>query len=262
MSIKSIFNFFVHADGASKTSNVLEKSLEALNSVEAGLGGRAYTFILKGEQDSVLLELAKHNGNLGEWLGKPGQGNAWFHSSNPKAKEHGTTSRKERGQFYRLVTADQTLVLVRLGKILAAADQGQALDKSAGDRPPEWMQYLMNDVLTNQSSDSRNKESLQTAYPWLSALRLHQMLESDERDGTLALDLIFGRKNLKYGSRVSELLELPDLGEYVRAHKDAVLALPSTLDVDGRVALACFLGSRTLAKTFSGLLIRLASDSS
>lgn len=243
----------------------LREALETLDGAGSGIGARALEFVLTGEAVNVLIELQNaqqhepHN-----MLGAPGR-LRWYFSlwQNKPLQKTGEKSLGARAQFYASVTQDTSLdILVRLGKLLAAADAGKTLDHP-GAPVPEWLQYLINDALFASANKHEAKEVDKTRPAWTIDL-IARLLAHEDLDETLALQAVFERKSLDqyYHRQLAGLVDSPAVAAYMQTHREAAEALPGLLSASGRLLLAQRIGGdKQLLQSFPRLLVRLAIDS-
>lgn len=247
--------------------HLLKQAFEPLAKAGAALPAKALAFATGGVEETVLLELqaaqAHHPGQL---LGNPGRLRWNFSQWNDKALQ--TLAEKSlaaRSQLYASIAgANPPLaVLVRLGKLLQAADAGQSLDHP-GSPAPDWLQYLVNDALFASFNNGRiaAKELAKKRPAWHVGL-FAGLLAHEQLDQTLALTLVFERKGLDsyHFDNLDGLVEPPEVAGFMLEHRDAVEALAKKLSASGRVALARRIGrDPRLLNDFAPLLVRLAVD--
>lgn len=246
----------------------LHQALEPLNSAAAGLGHKATTFVTDGTQEAVLLDLQAAQGKeLGRLLGDPGRLRWGFSShSNKKLETLAHNSMAQRAAWYASV--DQTTPLdplVRLGKVLAAADAGKSLEHP-GAAVPDWLQYLVNDaVYASYKESNRSKHDSGKERPAWDVYLIERLLAHEGLDQRLALHIVFERKGLDsyYHDRLDSLVNSAALGRYLSEHAEWVAQLPQALSAAGRVVLAKRLGaSKDLLTEFAEVVVALAVDGS
>ncbi|WP_417070403.1 DUF4132 domain-containing protein [Niveibacterium terrae] len=249
--------------------SLLKHAFEPLDRAEGLLGARALEFVLEGTQEAVLLELPTASspiGTPGELLGKPGRLRWNFNLYNQKELEKlGKASLAARSDLYASISAGTPPLdaLVRLGKLLAAADAGKSLDHP-GAPVPDWLQYLINDALFASINDGRQRDLVQARPAWTIDL-IARLLAHEGLDETLALQEVFERKGLEnyYHDHLDGLVSASTVADYMKAHPQAVEALPAQLSAAGRTVLARRLGGdKALLAVFAPLFVRLAVDSS
>lgn len=249
--------------------SLLKQALEPLDKAGSSLGARALEFVLQGTQEGVLLELPNASapvGSLGEMLGNPGRLRWDFNLYNQdELSKLGKASLAARARFYASTPSNTPPLneLVRLGKVLAAADAGKSLEHP-GAPVPDWLQYLVNDAVFASFSDSSRKELAKARPAWTIEL-IAQLLAHDGLDQTLALQEVFERKGLDsyYHDHLDGLVSVTAVAHYMRAHSDAVAALPAQLSAAGRTVLAKRLGGdKDLLAEFAQILVQLAVDGS
>lgn len=249
--------------------NLLRQAMEPLDKAAPGLADKALAFVAEGTHESVLLELAApHALEPGQLLGAPGRLRWGFYLYNDKPLEAaGKKSLAGRSAFYASITPDQPplALLVRLGKLLAAADAGKSLEHP-GAPVPDWLQYLVNDAIHASFKDGNsNKQELGKERAAWTVDLVAGLLAEEGLDATLALQLVFERKGLDsyYHDRLGALVKSPALATYMQAHPEAVKALLQQLSAAGRVVLAARIGTdKELRAAFAPLLVALAVDGS
>ncbi|MES2889404.1 MAG: DUF4132 domain-containing protein [Pseudomonadota bacterium] len=247
----------------------LKQAFAPLEAAGAAVPEKALAFITDGSQEDVLLDLqAAQAQGLGERLGTPGR-LRWTHASSASssaAKKQTDASLTSRAQFYCEIsaTAPPLASLVRLGKLLAAADAGQRLDHP-GSPAPAWLQYLVNDAVFATFNEYKGQKDLSKSRSAWGIALFAQLLAEDELDPTLALALVFERKDLAsyYHDHLDGITNPLAVADFLRAQRDATEALPATLSADGRLVLARRIGSdAALLLDFEALFVRLAVDAS
>ncbi|MCK4120730.1 DUF4132 domain-containing protein [Ralstonia nicotianae] len=247
---------------------LLAQAFETLGHAGSGLPEQALAFVRDGEQPNVLLALQHAAASEpGQWLGGPGRLRWKFHArQNTSLETAGNTSLESRARFYASLSAQTAPLeaLVRLGKLLAAADGGKSLDR-LGAPVPDWLQYLVNDAVFASFNDHRPQTDLGKTRPAWNILLIARLLEHEELDPMLALQLVFERKDLPHyhHGHVGELTQAPAVAEFMRAHREATEALPGQLSAAGRTALVQRIGKdAALLNDFASLFVRLAADGS
>lgn len=248
--------------------DLLRQALEPLDKAAEGLADKALAFVTEGTQEIVLIAMqSPYAIEPGQLLGAPGR-LRWSFSlwDNSPLEALGTKSLVARGALYSSITAATPPLaeLVRLGKLLAAADAGKSLEHP-GAPVPHWVQYLVNDALHASFKDGGKKPDLSKARPAWTVQLLAQLLAHDGLDPSLALQVVFERKNLDsyYHDRLDGLLNASAVTDYMRAHPDAVRALLRQLSAAGRTQLAQRMGKdQSLSSTFAAELVALAVDGS
>lgn len=250
---------------AQQTMN-LRQALEPLNTAVAGLGDKAATFVTEGTQETVLLDLQAAQGKEpGHLLGDPGRLRWGFNRYDDKKLETlAHTGMAHRAAWYASV--DQTTPLdplVRLGKVLAAADAGKSLEHP-GAAVPDWLQYLVNDaVFASYKDGNRSKHDPAKERPAWDVYLIERLLAHEGLDQRLALHVIFERKGLDsyYHDRLDSLVNSTALSNYLREHTEEVAQLPKGLSAAGRVVLAKRLGSsKDMLTEFAAVVVALAVD--
>ena len=131
-------------------SKQLGEALAPMDIVQPDLAAQALAFVEQAENVGLLQSLSTlpKAKDFSDLLGKPGrlrwQFNAW---NNKPVENAGKKSLTARSAFYASIEADKPPLdaLVRLGKILAAADNGSSLEPT-GAPGPQWLHYLLNDA--------------------------------------------------------------------------------------------------------------------
>ncbi len=250
-------------------NNLLRQSMEPLDKAAPGLADKALAFVTEGTHEAVLLELqAPLTPEPGQLLGSPGRLRWGFNLWNDKPVEAaGTKSLAGRAAFYESVTAEAPPIdlLVRLGKLLAAADGGKSLEHP-GAPVPDWLQYLVNDAVhaSFKDSHSNNKGPSKNRPAWTIAL-IARLLDAEGLDEALALQVVFERKGLDsyYQDRLDHLVKNPAVAAFMQARPGAAQALLQQLSASGRVQLAARIGTdKALRAAFAPLLVALAADGS
>ncbi len=250
-------------------NNLLRQAMEPLDKAAPGLADKALAFVSEGTHEAVLLELqAPHALEPGQLLGSPGRLRWGFNLWNDKPLEAaGKKSLAGRSGFYAAVPADKPplALLVRLGKLLAAADAGKSLEHP-GAPVPDWLQYLVNDAVHASFKDGNsNKHEPAKERPAWTVDLIAQLLAEEGLNETLALQLVFERKGLDsyYQDRLDHLVKNPAVADFMRARPEAAQALLQQLSASGRVQLASRIGpDKGLRAAFAPLLVALAADGS
>ena len=244
----------------------LREAFKPLGSANATLPERALEFVVDGADVDVLIALQHAAASEpGQLLGAPGRLRWKFQSwQNKPLEAAGNGSLENRARFYASLDSQTVPLesLIRLGKLLAAADAGKSLDKS-GAPVPDWLQYLVNDAIFASFNDHRSQTDLVKTRPAWDIALVARLLEHEALDPMLALQLIFERRDMSsYArNRYDGLTNLPAVAEFMRAHREATRALPGQLSTAGRIALAQRIGSDTaLLNDFASLFVRLAVD--
>jgi HEAT repeat protein len=248
-------------------ANLLGKSLQPFETIAPALPEQALAYVLEGHHETVLLTLQQAAGREpGALLGQPGRLRWKFYSQHDKALlALAEASLANRAKFYAGVVAAAAPLetLVRLGKLMAAADGGRALEHP-GAPVPAWFQILVNDAAFASFNSGTVKHFEKERPAWDIAL-LARLLEQDGLDPMLALQVVFERKDLDsyYSDRLEPLTHAPAVSTFMRAHPAATAALLTQLSAAGRTALATRLGrDKSLALEFAPQLVALAADGS
>ena len=109
---------------------------------------RVWLYVAQGKEETVLLDLQKSTQTAGDLLGQPGRLTRTVGVQDAKKQKLMKQSLEERSKFYAALDRENLPLdlLIRLGKLFAAADGGISLDHPGG-QIPNWLQYLLNDAL-------------------------------------------------------------------------------------------------------------------
>ncbi len=250
-------------------AELLKQACDVLGKTVPGLADKALAYLLDGTGESVLLELQQPGTpEFGELLGRPGRLQWSFYAHQLDKETLGSIGKamEARGKFYASVTAEEPPldVLIRLGKLLAAADAGKQL-VHPGAPVPDWLQYLINDAVFASFNGGGAQKELEKNRPAWTIELIARLLAHEDLDETLALQEVFERKDLGsyYHDRLDGLTHAPQVADYLRTHREAAMALPERLSAAGRVVLAQRLGSdAALLNDFASLFVQLTVDGS
>lgn len=246
----------------------LEAGLKGLAAIDKGLWQRSCAFVLAGEQAIVLQQLPQAGPHAAAMLGHPGRLSHSFFAVGMTEKDarQARVGMIARAGFYALLDADTLLpaMLVRLGKLLAAADQAQSFEPT-GANVPDWLHYLVNDALfatcsqTSEDATSRNR-------PAWNVRLLMRLLAAEGLPEAAALKLVFERRQIPeyMMERCLQRLLVPNVIDNVMQEQPGdVRALAPKLSAQGKRLLAARIGGADeLAQEFADVLVRLAVDSS
>ena len=246
----------------------LEAGLKSLATIDKGLWQRSCAFVLRGEQEIVLQQLQQASAEAAILLGHAGRiGGAFYWSGiSDKQTRLARAGQLARDRFYAMLAADSLspTMLVRLGKLLAAADQGQSLE-STGANVPEWLHYLVSDALFG-SCAATHQEATSANRPAWNVRLLMRLLAAEDLPEANALELVFERRQHPEYTKVHCLQRLlvPNVIDNVMQElPDDVRALAPRLSAQGKRLLAERIGgAEELAQTFDDVLVRLAVDAS
>ena len=250
-------------------SKQLGEALAPIDIAHPDLAAQALAFVEQAENVGLLQSLSTlpKAKDFSDLLGKPGrlrwQFNAW---NNKPVENAGKKSLNARSAFYASIEADKPPLdaLVRLGKILAAADNGSSLEPT-GAPGPQWLHYLLNDAWFSSFNEKMSTAEASKKRPAWGIDLVAKILLHEELDPMLALQIIFERKELDsyYHDHLGSFVLMPAVADFMRAHPEAVAKLPAQLSASGRVLLAERLGrDKALLNDFPALLVALAADGS
>lgn len=192
----------------------LKKGLAALLLISPELLQRVCDFVCDGGDPAVLLELQAASPMAGSLLGKPGRIDGFFYPPDLGRKEgaRAAESLRHRHQFYAQtdVSTIDAQVLVRLGKLMQAADQGNSLER-CGAPVPDWLHYLVNDALHASFSETRARATAVNRRGWNAALLARLLLAEDEAE-IAGLQMVFERSAISDFHRGSALAFLREPG--------------------------------------------------
>ncbi|MBY0243349.1 MAG: DUF4132 domain-containing protein [Burkholderiaceae bacterium] len=241
---------------------LIRDGLRGLDLIAKDLTARAVDFVAGVGDPAVLLELAQHGGAAGILLGRPGHMGWSFHGNADANHAAGRASSAARHGLYRLVVNDEQHVtmLVRLGKVLEAADQRQLLNHT-GTFAPDWLQYLLNDALwgsyPNHETDRKDEER-----PAWDIRLVAALLAADGFPQAMLLPILFERREMDnyFQERVfRRLLASGALDDYMLTHIADVEAAAKVLSAVGRNLLVNRIGGNPqLVAAFGPLLVKLA----
>lgn len=246
----------------------LKLGLKGLSLLDQALWQRSCAFVLAGEAEIVLHELARAGLRAATLLGHPGRLSHAFFAIGITDKEakQARAGLVARAQFYALLDADtlSPAMLVRLGKVLAAADQGQSFEPTGAD-VPDWLYYLVNDALFGTCSETREDATSANRRAWNVRL-LMRLLAVEDLPEAAALELVFERRHVAdyLMERCLQRLLVPNVIDNVMQEQPAdVRALAPRLSAQGKRLLAGRIGNaEELAQTFDDVLVAYAVDSS
>ena len=249
-------------------ANWLAQCLKPLETIAAPLPELALAYVLEGTNEAVLLTLEQAGAKSPEIvLGGPGRLRWKFYHWNDKAVlALGEASLANRAKFYASIAPVKPPldVLVRLGKLLAAADGGRGLEQ-LGAPVPAWLQMIVNDALCSSFNEHNAPKDASKRRPAWNIDLVAQLLERDGLDPLLALQLTFQRKEAESygGDPLGALLDAPQVAAFMLTHREAVPGLPKQLSAAGRIKLAARIGrDKTLVAEFPTQLVALAADGS
>jgi hypothetical protein len=244
---------------------LVRQGLSGLEVADKARAARAAAFVVSGDHPEVLLELQADPADTGSMLGQPGRLRWRFNGSglDEPARAAARASLAARHTLYQRATQDATSIalLVRLGKVLDAADHGRSLEHT-GAAMPTWLQYLLNDALwASHPADAQQADPVAARPAWDVAL-VAALLAHDGFHPEMTLPVVFERNGIEpYAqSRVYLRLLAPGaLDDYLLAQPDAVAAVATVLSAAGRVVLVNRLGaSPALLAAFGNVVVKLA----
>lgn len=255
-----------HVPGAGQAA--LERGLKGLASIDKTLWQDSCVFVLGGEHSATLQKLRHGGARTAAVLGHPGRLSHSFFAI-------GTSDEDARQARAGLVARDALYAapdtgalspacLVRLGKVLEAADHGLSFAPT-GANVPDWLHYLVNDALFATRSPTRDEATADNRPAWDVRL-VARLLEADGLSPDPALELVFERRRIaghQLESCLRRLLAPGALDDYMQERPEQVRALAPRLSAQGRRLLAARLGGAPmLAGVFDDVLVRLAVDGS
>jgi hypothetical protein len=243
---------------------VIRQGVSGLEFLDASLAQRLAEFIATGAGSHVLLDLRKQPHETGALLGDAGR-IGWRFTTNMADKAilaAGAKSRAGRHKLYQRVGNDDDSValLVRLAKVLEAADQARNLKRTTVAMP-DWLQYLLNDALWSSFPDGDDARQDADRPAWDVNL-VRALLVHDGFPPAMVLPIIFERKELDtyfQDKMFPRLLAPGALDEYMLAHADDVGAAAAMLSASARTSLVNRIGdSQELLAAFAPLMVKLA----
>lgn len=247
---------------------LLKRGLAPLDSLQAGMSERCCAFVFEGRAPETLLGLALLS-NAGQALGHPGAVWGHLHQLSKAQRQAAEACIVARDGFFKLAIANglPSLVLVRLGKVLEAADQKANLLRTQTSAP-DWLYYLMTDMLLRRvhGNWARMEDAAKgraTQQLRLTCQLIEQLLSADDLDPNIAAQVLFERKGAdSYAqSAFDPLLSLADMDDYLQRQRELIATLPKILSAPGRVALLTTIATKSRAANFSALICHLAVDS-
>lgn len=266
--LKKLFGAIDSARKAfSSDVSLIKQGLGGLDLIDKALSARAVDFVATGNQANVLLELHAHSTRASVLLGHPGRLTwAFYNDKGNPDKVAGALTLAGRYAIYQRIdpAAPDIAMLVRLAKVLEAADHGIKVDHT-GASMPEWLQYLLNDALWASFSDTDSARKQDDRPAWDIKL-IAAILEHEELPSAMALPIVFERRGVEsyyHAQTYTRLLAPGALDDYMLANPAAVEAAATPLSPVGRVVLANRIGSNpALLAAFTDLIMKLAvSDS-
>jgi hypothetical protein len=268
-----MFNLISSAVDAAKQlfgseANDLRQGLSGIDRFDSVLATRAYRFVLDGSDVQVLMDLRASTDKLGVVLGDPGRLATGFYpySHTQAESDAGKHSLKGRDAFYRRASLDPACIamLVRLGKVLEAADHGTRIDYT-GASMPDWLHYLLNDAAWATIPDASYYDTAATSLkirPQWNIQLLLAILQHEELPEALALNIVFERRAMS--SYMLEhvytcLLGPGALDDYMLANAQALEAAAATLSATGRLLLCKRIAqNRQVCAAMTALVMKLA----
>lgn len=235
--------------------------LRGLALLDEGLWQRACDWVRDGSGEAVLAELRARAPRAGHLLGQPGR---MYRRLELLPDEPATLVRKamvRRSVFYAGLDAGVELaLLVRLGRLLEAADQYASLQRGGGSAP-DWLQYLVNDALWASVDGARIEAGSHAAW---NVRLLDALLRSEGLPRRLGLQHVFERRDVPpWASDYSlhRLLGPGPLDDHMLDDPDAVEGLLRRMSPGGQAALAQRIcASAPLAGAFAPLMVCMAVD--
>jgi hypothetical protein len=248
----------------SSESTLIRQGVSGLDLIDKELAARAVDYLVNGTAPQVLVDLRAKGCAAGIPLGRPGR-LKWLASHTNLDDATITAAQNSlaaRHKLYQRVRNDEASIamLVRLGKVLEAADQGQQIDRT-GASMPEWLQYLLNDALWASFPDHETAQKDAERPAWDITL-VAALLAHDELPAAMTLPIVFERRGLDsyyHQQAYRRLLAAGPLDDYMTAHAADVDAAAAVLSAAGRALLVNRIGSnKALLNTFGKLMVRLA----
>ncbi|UQV44482.1 DUF4132 domain-containing protein [Janthinobacterium lividum] len=254
-----------HVLGAGQAA-ALERGLKGLANIDKTLWQDSCAFVLGGAQPATLQKLQYGGIRTAAVLGHPGRLSHSFFATGTSDEDarQARAGQVARDAFYAAPDAGalSPACLVRLGKVLEAADHGLSFS-STGAKVPDWLHYLVNDALFATRSHTRDEATADNRPAWDVQL-LARLLEADGLSPEPALELVFERRRIaehQLEGCLRRLLAPGALDDYMQERPEQVRALAPRLSAQGRRLLAARLGGAPrLAGLFDDVLVRLAVD--
>ena len=251
--------------GAAAPQQALADGLRALALLDESLWQRACDWVHDGSGEAVLAELRARAPRAGYLLGQPGR---MYSRLELLPGEPVTLVRKamaRRSVFYAGLDAGVAdgaglALLVRLGRLLEAADQYASLQRGGGSAP-DWLQYLVNDALWASVDGAPIEAGSHAAW---NVRLLDALVRSEGLPRRLGLQHVFERRDVpSWASDYSlhRLLGPGPLDDHMLDDPDAVEGLLRRMSPGGQAALAQRIcASAPLAGAFAPLMVRMAVD--
>lgn len=244
-------------------TSVIKQGLGGLEVLSKELTARAVEFVAQGNGPDILIDLRTLGPQASVLLGQPGR-LKWNFTARTGDVNHkaGVSSMAGRHALYQRIDGAKPNVpmLVRLAKVLEAADHGQKPDYT-GASMPDWLQYLLNDALWAAYPDTTTARKQDDRPVWDVTL-LAAILQHEELPSAMTLPIIFERRavdNYYHDQIYLRLLAPGALDEHMLAHPEAVEAAAAVLSASGRVVLANRIGSnKALVDALTPLMVKLA----
>ena len=253
----------------SSDASLLRQSLGILAHLDSALATRATAYVLDGSEAAVLLDLRARSAEACDLLGRPGRACWGYYQGgvgDKKLQDAVDASLAARNAFYKRIgtSPDEMALLVRLGHVLEAGDQGQSLQRT-GSTAPDWLQYVLNDALwATFPSNARpqDEDKLGFQRPAWDIRLLRALLDAAGLPQGMALVIVFERKGIDsyFQKQVFErLLASGPLDDDILARPDDVELAAKALSAVGKVYLANRIGAAEgLRNRHAALLVRLA----
>lgn len=265
-NIRGMIDSVRHAFGSDTT--LIKQGLGGIELLDKDMAAQAVDFVATGNRSEVLLRLKALDARVSTRLGAPGR-LKWSFPIYNYDEDHDAGRHALAGRHVLYERSDASpaniAMLVRLGKVLEAADGGRSLDQT-GSSAPDWLLYLLNDAMW--SSYSYEKEDNMDAARagkqrpnWDLAL-LAAILRHEELPEAMLLPIVFERRSLDsyYHKQVYVPLRAPGaLDAYMLANLDAVNTTGAALSAAGRLILLQRIGSDdALLAAFTPLMLKFA----
>lgn len=237
--------------------------LRGLALLDEGLWQRACAWVRDGSGEAVLAELRACAPRAGRLLGQPGRMYRRLELLHDEPDALVRKAMARRSVFYASVDAGVELaLLVRLGRLLEAADQRASLERGGGSAP-DWLQYLVNDALWASVDGAPIAAGGGCLAAWDVRL-LDGLLRSEGLPPRLGLQQVFERRDVPMWAGehgLQRLLGSATLDDYMLACPDVVESLLRNMSPGGQETMAQRIcASAPLVRAYGPVMVRLAVD--